>query len=149
MFFAVFLFAIFPGGENLLDLSREYQIYILVELKLFLCSSSLTFIQTYRFPISVLLYFMLLFGLVLVLDRYLQHCQQNIRLSLRFSLLIKSLINFYERVDFKVSLRLGLLFYPLSLTYPFLHGSPLHVHFSATKHLLLALGFLIDYCLRH
>ena len=139
MFFPFFLFAIFPGGENLLGLSREYQMYILVELKLFLCSSSLTFIQTYRFPISVLLYFILLFGRVLALDRYLQHCQQKIRLSLRFSLLIKSLINFYERVDFKASLCLGFLFYRSHSL--MLFCSPLHVHFSATKQLLLALDF--------
>ena len=138
-FFHFFYLPFFLEGRIYFGLSREYQMYILVELKLFLCSSSLTFIQTYRFPISVLLYFILLFGRVLALDRYLQHCQQKIRLSLRFSLLIKSLINYYERVDFKVSLRLGLLFYRSHSL--MLFCSPLHVHFSATKQLLLAFDF--------
>ena len=46
----------------------------------------------------------------------------------RFSLLINSLINFLDRVDIEVSLRLGLKFYRSNSI--ILFCSPLHVHFS-------------------
>ena len=57
----------------------------------------------------------------------------------RFSLLINSIVNFYNRVDFEVSQRLGLRFYRSNSQ--MLFCSPLHVHFSPIKHLLLALVF--------
>ena len=57
----------------------------------------------------------------------------------RFSLLVNSLINLLDRVDFEVSLRLGLRFYHSNST--ILFCSPLQVHFSIIKHLLLAFVF--------
>ena len=56
----------------------------------------------------------------------------------RFSLLINSLINL-DRVDFEVSQRRGLRFYRFNAL--MLFCSPLQVHFSTLKHLLLALVF--------
>ena len=63
----------------------------------------------------------------------------RLHLSHRFSLPIKSLINFKDMVDFEVSQRLGLWFYrSISLT---LFCSPLHVNFRLIEHMILALIF--------
>ena len=58
-------------------------------------------------------------------------------LTYRFSMFVKSLINFHDRVDFKVTQRLGLWFYHSKSL--MLFCSPLHAHFNTIKHLLLAL----------
>ena len=50
------------------------------------------------------------------------------------SLLINSLINFWDRVDFEVSLRLGLRFYRFNSLILFF--CTLHIHFSTIKHSL-------------
>ena len=59
--------------------------------------------------------------------------------SHRFSLLINSLINFLDRTDFEVSQRPKLRFYRSNSL--MLFCSPLHVHFSTVKHLLLDVVF--------
>ena len=56
--------------------------------------------------------------------------------SHRFSLLINSLINFLDRVDFEGSLCLGLRFYRSNSII-----LSLYLHFSTVKHLLLAFDF--------